>query len=55
LSSQIQGGIFAGILRVNKNEERNKSGFFSIEDAVLIRPLRIPDKPDFNRAPRLKK
>lgn len=55
LSSEVQGGIFAGILRVNKNEERNQAGFFTIEDAVLVRPLMVPDKPDFNRAPRMKK
>ncbi len=55
LSSQVKGGIFAGVLKINKNEERNKAGFFTLDKAILVKPLSIPDKPNSNRAPRLKK
>jgi hypothetical protein len=44
LSKDLRGGIFAGTMRINPVQKRDSHGFFTIENAVLVRPLSMPDR-----------
>jgi len=45
LSKYVNGGVFTGILNLNSAARFPTDGLFTISDAVLIRPLNLPDAP----------
>lgn len=45
LSKHVKGGVFTGILNLNSAAEYSTNGLFTISDAVLVRPLNLPNVP----------
>lgn len=45
LSEYVKGGLFTGVLTLNAASEFATNGLFTISDAILIRPLNLPDVP----------